>query len=111
MCSSDLLIEELPTNTHIELIYRASKTEEFVLRDELENLAKHRNLSIHFLAGSRKEHPINEITLKKYAPRLLDSDVYVCGPQPLVEAVTEACVSAGLPANRVHHEAFEYHSV
>ena len=105
------LIEELPSNTHIELIYRASNPQEFVLRDELEQLAKHRNLSIHFLAGSRKEHPITEITLKKYAPRLLDSDVYVCGPQPLVEAVTEACAIAGLPANRVHHEAFEYHSV
>ena len=40
----------------------------------------------------------------------LGTDVYVCGPAALMEAVTGAAGHLGWPANAVHHESFGDHS-
>ena len=49
--------------------------------------------------------------IMKFVPSFRDSDVYVCGPTPLVDAVHEAAVSCGIPKDRIHDEAFEFHNV
>ena len=54
---------------------------------------------------------MNARYIAKYVPALRDSDLYVCGPTPLVEAVREAAREAGIPKNRFHDEAFEFHNV
>lgn len=104
------IIDEIPDSTSIDVIYRARNHDDLVLKSELDELAQRRNVKIHYLVGSRTEHPINELSLKKYVPRFADSDVYVCGPQGLIDDVVSACKSAGIPKDRVHHEAFLYHA-
>ena len=104
------IIDEIPDSTSIDVIYRARNHDDLVLKSELDELAQRRNVKIHYLVGSRTEHPINEVSLKKYVPRFADSDVYVCGPQGLIDDVVSACKSAGIPKDRVHHEAFLYHA-
>jgi predicted ferric reductase len=104
------IIDEIPDSTSIDVIYRARNHDDLVLKSELDELAQRRNVNIHYLVGSRTEHPINEVSLKKYVPRFADSDVYVCGPQGLIDDVVSACKSAGIPKDRVHHEAFLYHA-
>ena len=74
------------------------------------DLVAKKGIKVHYLVGSRKEHPINEFTLKKYVPRFADSDVYVCGPEALIDDVISAAQSSGIPKDRVHHEAFVYHA-
>jgi ferredoxin-NADP reductase len=54
---------------------------------------------------------MNAKYIMKFVPAFRDSDVYVCGPTPLVEAVREAAESCGIPKNRFHDEAFEFHAV
>ena len=49
--------------------------------------------------------------ISTFVQAFADADVYVCGPTPLVEAVREACKDAGIPKNRFHEEAFEFHAV
>ena len=49
-------------------------------------------------------------SLKALVPRFADSDIYICGPGPLVEAVREAAKDLGVPKNRFHDEAFAFHS-
>jgi len=49
--------------------------------------------------------------IMQYVPAFRDSDVYVCGPTPLVDAVREAAKYAGIPKDRFHDEAFEFHAV
>jgi len=104
------IIDEIPDSTSIDVIYRARSEEDLVLKEELDQLAIQRGINVHYLVGSRTECPINEVTLKKYAPRFADSDVYVCGPESLIDNVIEACKEAGIPKDRVHHEAFLYHA-
>ena len=104
------IIDEIPDSTSIDVIYRARNEEDLVLKEELDLLANQRGIKVHYLVGSRNEYPINENTIKKYAPRFADSDVYVCGPESLIDNVIAACKEAGIPKDRVHHEAFVYHA-
>lgn len=104
------IIDEIPSSATIDVIYRARDNADLVLKEELDALAQGRGIKVHYLVGSRNEFPINEITIKKYSPRFADSDVYVCGPESLIENVIEACKAAGIPKDRIHHEAFLYHA-
>jgi ferredoxin-NADP reductase len=83
-----------------------------VLKDELDYLEYHSNGSIrvHYLVGSRKEHPMDAKSLKALVPQIADSDIYICGPGPLVEAVKAAADDLGVPKNRFHDEGFAFHS-
>ena len=105
------LLEELDPSKSIDVLFRASKDEDLVLRHELDELAAARGARIHYLVGSRKVHTMTAKYIMQFVPAFRDSDVYVCGPTPLVEAVREAAHSCGIPKNRFHDEAFEFHNV
>jgi ferredoxin-NADP reductase len=49
-------------------------------------------------------------SLTKLVPSFADSDVYICGPAPLVESVRKAAQDAGVPKDKIHDEAFGYHT-
>ena len=105
------LFEEFDISKEIDVIFRASKAEDLVLRHELDELAKMRGARVHYLVGSRNEHPMSAKYISALIPAFRDADVYVCGPTPLVEAVKEAAKTVGIPKNRFHDEAFEFHAV
>ena len=65
---------------------------------------------MHYLVGSRNQHPLNAKDILKIAPYFADSDIYVCGPEGMVEAVKAAARQVGVPKNRIHDEAFGFHS-
>jgi len=58
--------------------------------------------------GSRKDHPMDAEALQELVPRVADSDIYICGPGPLVEAVKDAADDLGVPKNRFHDESFSF---
>ena len=105
------LLEEFDVTKEIDVVFRASKAEDLVLRHELDELAKMRGARVHYLVGSRNEHPMSAKYISALIPAFRDADVYVCGPTPLVEAVKEAAKTVGIPKNRFHDEAFEFHAV
>jgi ferredoxin-NADP reductase len=47
--------------------------------------------------------------MRRLVPQFADSDVYICGPEPLVSAVRTAFEKVGGPKNRFHDEAFAFH--
>ena len=106
------LMDEFKNGVQMDVIYRASRKEDLVLKEELDYLEYHSNGSIrvHYLVGSRKEHPMDAKALKALVPRFADSDIYICGPGPLVDAVKAAADDLGVPKNRFHDEAFAFHS-
>jgi ferredoxin-NADP reductase len=95
----------------MDVIFRASKEEDLVLREELDYLAFNSggSIRVHYLVGSRKNHPMDARAMKRLVPQFADSDVYICGPEPLVSAVRQAFEDVGGSKNRFHDEAFAFH--
>ena len=85
---------------------------DLVLKDELDYLVANSGgtIRVHYLVGSRKDHPMDAMALEELVPRIADSDIYICGPGPLVETVKQAAEDLGVPKNRFHDEAFAFHS-
>ncbi len=106
------LMEEFRAGVQLDVIFRASNAEDLVLREEMDYLAakSEGSIRIHYLVGSRKIHPMDAKSLEALVPRFADSDIYICGPAPLVEAVRMAAKELGVPKNRFHDEAFAFHS-
>ena len=103
------IMEEFPNNTRIDVFYRVSKEEDLVLRKELDMLSDRLGARVHYLVGSRKDHPMTADYLRKYVPQFSDAEIYICGPEPLVSAVKQAAIDAGIPKDRFHDEAFAFH--
>lgn len=106
------IIEEFRNGVQLDVIVRVSRPEELILREELDYLAAQSegSIRIHYLVGSRKIHPMDAKSITALVPRFADSDIYICGPAPLVNAVRDAAHEVGVPKNRFHDEAFAFHS-
>jgi len=105
------LLDEVDHTKEVDLLYRVSSEEELIFREELDAMAAIRGARIHYLVGSRKVHPMTAQYIMKYVPAFADSEVYVCGPTPLVERIFQSAKDAGIPKSRVHSEEFEFHAV
>ena len=102
------MLEELPQDCELTIIWRASTEQDLMLRDEVEQLAKWHNAKIHYLVGSRLHVNLDVRTLARIAPNIKYSDVFLCGPTPVVEQAVASAVALGVPKNRIHDEAFAY---
>jgi ferredoxin-NADP reductase len=107
------VMEEFKSGVEIDVFYRVSRAEDLILKDELDYLVAHSNgmVRVWYLAGSRKEYPMDAEFIRSYAPRAADSDFYICGPAALVETVRQAAANLGVPKNRFHDEDFAFHPV
>jgi predicted ferric reductase len=107
------LMEEFKSGVQMDVFYRVSRADELILKDELDYLVAQSNGSIrvHYLVGSRKDYPMDAQFIRSYAPRAADSDIYICGPQALVDIVRKAAEDLGIPKNRFHDEDFAFHPV
>jgi predicted ferric reductase len=107
------LMEEFKNGVEMDIFYRVSRPDDLILRDELDYLVAQSNgrIRVHYLAGSRRDYPMDAEFIKAYAPRAADSDFYVCGPQALVETLRKAAEDLGVPKNRFHDEDFAFHPV
>ncbi len=107
------LMDEFKNGVQMDVFYRVSRAEELILKDELDYLEAQSNgmIRVHYMVGSRKEFPMDAEFLKSYAPRIADSDIYICGPEALVETVRKAAEDLGVPKNRFHDEDFAFHPV
>ena len=106
------LMDELKGGVQLDVIFRASREEDLVLKNEMDQIANESggSIRVHYLVGPRKNHPMSAESLKKLVPQFADSDIYMCGPEPLVSAVRRAAGELGVPKNRLHDEAFAFHS-
>jgi predicted ferric reductase len=105
------LMDEFKGGAQIDVVFRASKEEDLVLKQEMDYIANNSggSIRVHYLVGPRKNHPMDAAALKVLVPTFADSDIYICGPEPLVSAVRKAAEDLGVPKNRFHDEAFAFH--
>ena len=108
------MLEDMPAgHGDLSLIYRAARREDLVFRAELDALAAERGAEVHYLVGHRgspnlPHEPLGARSLLGLIPDIGERDVFVCGPDGLMDTVERSLRSIGLPAARVHAERFSY---
>jgi predicted ferric reductase len=106
------LLEALPGRPgDLELLYRVRDPATIVFRDELEALARARDARIHYVVGRRDGpagDPLGARALEMLVPDLLERDVYLCGPVPMMERVEGTLRDLGLSEGQIHAEKFAY---
>jgi predicted ferric reductase len=106
------LFESLPGRPgEITLLYRIAHTRDIVLRDELEQIAAERGAVLHFLVGPPKRGANDHLSayrLGQLVPDLSHSDVFLCGPEPMMVATESALREVGVPRRRIHQESFVF---
>lgn len=106
------LIEEIRAKRDgLVLIYRASRWEDVVFKDELEKVVRERRGTIHYLIGQRGSaelpvDPLSAQTIRRLVPDVAGRDVFVCGPAAMMERVEEILRSIGVPQAQIHFERF-----
>ncbi|MGC4939853.1 ferredoxin reductase family protein [Kribbella sp. DT2] len=101
------------------LVYRARDLNDLVFRDELDQLARRRGITMHYLLGPRirsrdswlpdnAEAWADEEALLHLIPAISEYDVYVCGPDRWMDAACAAALAAGLPSRQLHQERFSW---
>ena len=108
------LLEELPAKPGaLTLIYRTSRPEDLVFRDEIDALARLRGATVHYLVGRRgsaqmPHDPFRSSALRSLVPDIERCDVFVCGPDTMMQTVHRALRTLRVPASQVHLERFTY---
>ena len=106
------LFETLPAGaTDITVLYRINRVEDIVLRAELDDLAARRHAKVHYLVGPPKHGANDHLSpqrLRALVPDVAERDVFLCGPEPMMEAARVALRQAGVPARHVHSESFAF---
>jgi predicted ferric reductase len=94
----------------ITVLYRARSWDDVVFREELDELAKTHGAYIHYLIGQRpkgrRTHPLDARSIARLVPDIRVRDVFICGPDQMMEAVRRAVRSLDVPASQIHIERF-----
>jgi ferredoxin-NADP reductase len=106
-------VDEEPTRP-VTLFYSAKTQQDIAFYDELRLLnRRHAQLRICF-ATTLGEAPrecfpgqINEALLTTIAPDLAHASCFVCGPQPMIDAMTTTLTGLGVPRTQIHFEIFK----
>ncbi|MEV7376103.1 ferredoxin--NADP reductase [Streptomyces sp. NPDC090301] len=91
----------------VVLLYANRDESSVVFRDELRTLAEghpHRLLVLHWLESLQGLPSVDRLAaaLAPYTGR----EAFVCGPEPLMDAVEQALRALGAPGDRIHRERF-----
>ena len=92
------------------VIYRVIRESEIVFGDELERLAAERGFTLHIVVGDHAADEGRDLLsadhLRELVPDIVESEVYVCGPPAMANAIAKNVGLAGVPSRHVHIERF-----
>ena len=105
------LFEELEAAPgELALIYRAISEDDFVLREELRELARTRGAELHFIAGDHREPGAEQLLSPEHLLELVGDlpqrEVFLCGPPAMMSATRASLLRAGVPSRQIHTERF-----
>jgi len=103
------LLEEMPgAPGDIAVVYRATRPEDLILRDELDALARARAAEVHYVLGDRDPGILSAEHLRALVPDIATRDVYLCGPPAMTEATRASLGRSGVSSRHIVTERFAY---
>jgi predicted ferric reductase len=92
------------------VIYRVVRDEDVIFRDELENLARERGITLLFVVGDHATEEgarlLSPSHLQELVPDIAERQVYVCGPPAMTEHLGRNVRRANVPPRFIHTEKF-----
>jgi ferredoxin-NADP reductase len=92
------------------VIYRVVRDEDVIFRDELEDLARERGITLHFVIGDHASEDgarlLSPAHLEELVPDIAERQVYVCGPPAMTDVLARNVRSANVPPRFIHTEKF-----
>lgn len=94
---------------NILLLYCVQEREQALFLDEIETVfAGHDNRSIVVLQSNEGEFANSELISDKLGGSLAGQAYFLCGPKPMVDGLKKGLTKAGVSADSIHNEAFEF---
>jgi predicted ferric reductase len=92
------------------VIYRVVRDEDVIFRDELENLARERGITLLFVVGDHATQDgarlLSPSHLQELVPDIAERQVYVCGPPAMTEHLGRNVRRANVPPRFIQTEKF-----
>lgn len=92
------------------VIYRVVRDEDVIFRDELEELARERGITLSFVIGDHATEDgarlLSPTHLQELVPDIAERQVYVCGPPAMTEFLGRNVRRANVPPRFIHTEKF-----
>lgn len=102
------LLEEMEGD--VIVLYRVMRDEDIIFRDELEDLARERDIDLRFVVGDHETDEGRDLLspahLRAIVPDIAEREVYVCGPPAMTNAIRDNVRHAHVPARFIHAERF-----
>ncbi|NMT62100.1 ferredoxin reductase family protein [Marinobacter orientalis] len=90
------------------LFYLANRPERAYYLDELVRIAEACDTFTVFAHYMNEEGAITRDYLAQHCPDFAEREVYVCGPPGMIDHLQALLRHEGVPANRIHTEAFDF---
>jgi predicted ferric reductase len=94
----------------ITLVYRVSREQDLVLKDELDEIAERSGARVVYLVGPSSDaaNDMSAHALRRIVGNLSDHDVYLCASPRLASRVRDSLMDSGLPRHQLHEERFSF---
>jgi predicted ferric reductase len=92
------------------LLYANKDSNDVPLKKEIDALGIKATYVYNDETVKHAEHGIIDIDrIKRLVPDLMQRDIYICGPPPMMVALINQLAAAGISADQVHYEMFQLH--
>lgn len=102
------LLEEMEGD--IVVLYRVVADADLVFSNELEHLAATRQITLHYVIGDHQTPEGRELLspkhLRELVPDMAEREVYLCGPNAMIDVLQSELRRAGVPRKHLHVERF-----
>jgi len=98
----------------VRVLYRCQRERELAFRAEFDQLSAELPLTVDYLVGeqvpgdSRRGHWSDAAALSRRVPDVQEREVYLCGPQGLMDKLLRSLTTLSLAPAQVHVEAFRF---
>jgi ferredoxin-NADP reductase len=100
------MIEEcVVNNVAVTLLYYA-KSQQHIFESEFMELEKNKNVTIHFF-NSTSDGRINIYQIQKYCPDFSQRNVFICGPNTMIEDAKQLLIENNAIENNIISEYFK----
>ena len=102
------MLEDLPLGSTGKVLWRVSKAEDLVLKEDIQTLCDERGIELITIVGPRED---NQLWLEKAvvsADNYKDYEVFICASKGLIEMSKETLLHLGLKKKNIYTEEFEF---